>query len=730
MQLDLETGFRYSYFVESFLISSSSPLSDTMSVFNQSRSRIIRIIFLIAFVIIIAQLFYLQIIDKKYRQLAMDNAVFAKVVYPERGIIYDRNGKAILNNTIIFDLMVTPAEVKGIDTVGFCELIGIDTADFRKRILDAKFKNTSVRPSIFMGLLTKDIQARFEENSWKYPGFNLVERPLRTYPFNAAAHILGYIREADARDIERSGGFYKQGDFIGKTGLESYYENVLMGQRGVQYMIKDNKNRLVGHYENGVYDTASVAGRGLKTSIDVELQQMAEKLMSNKVGGLVAIDPKTGGILAMVSGPNFNPNDLTGSDGSKNYSKMVLDVTSPMLNRAINGKYEPGSTFKPLGALVALDEGVITPSYGFPCFGRYTLCGHGKPACTHSGAGHAANLRLSIANSCNAYYAHVYRMTVDNPKYKNVKLGYLKWREYLNEFGLGVKLGIDLPSESPGSIPDTSVYNKENAGYWTSCTNLTLGIGQDKMQTTPLQMANAMCVIANKGHYYTPHFVDQIEGETMADTAIMNKFRIKHDVLSHISDTAFNAVIEGMNDVVKFGTARVAQIPGIEVCAKTGTAENYTILDGKRIKLPNNSMFVCFAPKENPKIAIAVFVQNAGFGATWAGPISRLMIEKYINDTLMTKSKADLDRISSTNLMPAYFKRLQYKEDSSRAYDWYKNYKDSSLIKRFLKLTAFVDNQDTPLPSGNLPLKVKATTLAAILPEKIAYFKPVNSIGR
>ncbi len=692
-----------------------------MSVFNQSRSRIIRVIFLVAFIFITAQLFYLQVIEGKFRQLAaMDNAVFAKVDYPERGIIFDRNGKAILNNTIIYDLMVTPSEIKGIDTLDFCHLLGIDIEEFKQRVLDAKFKNSAVRPSVFKGLLTQDIQARFEENSWKYPGFNLVERPLRTYPYNAAAHILGYIREADPRDIERSGNFYRQGDYIGKTGLEAYYEDVLMGERGVQYMIKDNKNRLVGHYENGAFDTASIAGRGLKTYIDIELQQLAEKLMANKVGGLVAIDPKTGGILAMVSGPNYDPNDLTGPDGSKNYGKLVLDVTGPMLNRAIGGRYEPGSTFKPLGALVALDEGVITPSYGFPCFGRYTLCGHGKPACTHAGGGHAANVRLSIANSCNAYYAHVYRLAVDNPKYGNVKLGYLKWKEYMNAFGLGVRLGVDLPSESRGNIPDTSVYNKENNNHWTSCTNLTLGIGQDKMLTTPLQMANAMCIIANKGYYYTPHFVDKIDGETDDDSTLMNQFRVRHDVLTHIADTSFNAVIEGMNDVVKFGTARVAQIPGIDVCAKTGTAENYTILDGRRIKLPNNSMFVCFAPKENPKIAIAVFVQNAGYGATWAGPISRLMIEKYLNDTLMKKSEADLDRISKANLMPAYFKRLQYKEDSIRAFKWFKTTKDSAYIKKYLSNTL----NPVRSKSGNnsFPIK-KEKELVALLPGEKYFLK-------
>ena len=689
-----------------------------MAVYNQSRSNTIRIIILVAFVVIGLQLFYVQLIDRRYKQLAMDNAVYAKVIYPERGIIYDRKGRAILNNTIIFDLMVTPAEAKGIDTIAFCRLLNMDTSEYRKRIVEAIVKNTSVRPSIFKAMLTKELQARFEENSWRFPGFNLVERPLRTYPYNAAAHILGYIREADKRDIERSNNFYRQGDYIGKTGLESYYETVLMGQRGVQYMIKDNKNRIVGQYENGEYDTASIAGRSLRTHIDIELQQLAEVLMSNKVGGVVAIDPKTGGILTMVSGPNYNPNDLSGSEGSKNFSRMQLDVSGPMLNRAIAGRYEPGSTYKPLGALIALNEKVISASWGYPCGGRYTLCGHGKPECTHAGGGHADNVRLAIANSCNAYFAHIYRLTVDNSKYKNVYDGYLHWKQYMNAFGLGVRLGVDLPNENTGGIPDTVVYNRENAGRWTSCTNLTLGIGQDKMQTTPLQMANAMCIIANKGYYYTPHFVKEIERETERDQEKLSRFNERHDVLTNIPDVVFSEVIEGMSDVVKVGTARGAQIEGIEVCAKTGTAENYTILDRRRVKLPDNSMFVCFAPKENPRIAIAVFVQNAGFGATWAAPIARMMMEKYLLDTLTAKSKLDSARIAGTNLMPSYFKRLQYKEDSIRAFKWFQVTKDSSYIDRFSQIN--IPNHSFPCPhknkaNNNLPVWMSVLS-AALLP--------------
>lgn len=622
----------------------------------------------------------------------MDNAIYPKIIYPERGIIYDRKGRAILNNAYMYDLMVTPAEVKGIDTLEFCRMMGIDEPEFKKRIVDAIIKNTSVRPSIFDDLLTPELQARFEENSWRFPGFVLVQRPVRVYPFNSAAHIMGYISEVSQKQIEQSGNYYRMGDYIGQSGLESYYEKVLMGQRGVQYLIKDNKNRLVGSFENGEFDTSAIAGRGIKTYIDIELQQLAEKLMTNKVGAVVALDPKTGGILTMVSGPNFNPNDLTGPDKSKNYAKLVLDVSSPLLNRAIKGLYPPGSTFKPLGALVALDEGVINPDFGFPCLGRYNGCGIGKPACTHSGGGHAANLRLSIANSCNAYYAHVFRLTVDNPKYKNVKDGYQKWHDYMNAFGLGTRLGVDLPSEDKGTIPDTVRYNRVYRNQWNSCTNLTLGIGQDMMEATPLQLANAMSIIANRGYYFTPHFVEKMENEKIDDTSYLNKYRLKHEVLTHIPDTAYSSVIRGMNDVVEHGTARIAKIPGINVCAKTGTSQVFRILEKKRVELPNNSMFVCFAPMENPRIAIAVVVENAGYGATWAGPIARILMEKYLNDTIQEKSKADVERIANTNKMPTWLTREQYRTDSIRAYEWFKMTRDSAYIYRYVFETA-------PVPS-------------------------------
>jgi len=697
-----------------------------MPVFNQSRSRIIRLIFLVAFFVIIARLFYLQVMSSEFDRLAMNNAVFPKIVYPERGIIYDHKGKAILNNTRMYDLMVTPAEVsKKFDTLLFCRLMEIDTADFRKRIAEAIIKNRAVRPSVFQGILTPQMQARFEENSWKFPGFALVERPVRTYPFNAAAHILGYINEVDPADVDRSGGFYRQGDYMGKSGLEATYESVLMGQRGVQYIIRDKLNRLVGKYKEGILDTAAVAGRGLRTYIDIDLQQLAEKMMSNKVGAVVAIDPKTGGILAMTSGPDFNPNELTGPEKNKNYSRLVLDVAGPLLNRAIMGRYPPGSTYKPLGALVALDEGVISPSSGIGCSGAYYGCN--RPVrCTETFAGHAANLRTAIAWSCNSFFSNTFRLTVDNPAYRNPRKGLTKWKEYLNAFDLGHRTGIDLPSENGGNVPDTAAYDKEYRGQWNSCTMVTIGIGQDKLLVTPLQMANAICIVANKGYYYTPHFVEKIDNETAEDT-ILNRYRQKHEVLTHISDTAFNAVIGGMQDVVDRGTARIVQIPGINICAKTGTAENYRMIDGRRTQLKDNSMFVCFAPRENPKIAIAVVVENAGFGATWAGPIARILMEKYFNDTLQTKSKEDLERISNSNLMPPYLKRLQFIEDSTRARKWFETTKDSAYLKKYTKYISVGKKPDERTPSRKEKTpspKWVAESLAVLSDEK--YFRKTS----
>ncbi|HEX2535233.1 MAG TPA: penicillin-binding transpeptidase domain-containing protein, partial [Chitinophagaceae bacterium] len=559
----------------------------------------------------------------------------------------------------------------------------------------------------FESLLTPEKYTRLEENMWRFgSGFFLQERAVRKYPYNVGAHFMGYIGEVDSGIIARSNGFYQSGDYVGRSGIEAYYERVLMGRRGVSYIIKDHLNRLQGPYRGGEFDTAAVAGRALHTYIDVEVQQLAEKLMAGKLGAVVAIEPKTGGIIAMTSGPNFSPDALTGPNFKKTYSKFVLDVSRPLLNRAIKGQYPPGSTFKPLGALVALNDGLITENYGYGCGGRYYACGIGKPACTHHNAGHAANLRLAIANSCNSYFTHIYRMVVDNPKIGDVEKGYAHWREYMHNFGLGIRLGVDLPSEDKANIPDTSVYNKVYRNSWSSCTNLTLGIGQDMMTATPLQLANAMCIIANKGYYYTPHFVKKIENETKEDT-IMGKFRVRHEPLTNIPDTAYQSVIMGMQDVVTHGTARGAAIPGINICAKTGTAQNFRFLDGKKIELNENSMFVCFAPREDPKIAIAVVVENAGFGSTAAAPIASLMMELYLNDSLRPESVKKMEALAAKNLMPSYLVREQYIADSSRAFEWFRITKDSAYIKKYLRRGGYAP-KDTSVQKPAVPVKPAA----------------------
>ena len=647
-----------------------------MSVFNQSRSNIIRLIFAGMFLVIAAQLFHLQIISKKYKQQAQENALFRKSVYPTRGIIYDRKDRAILNNTILYDLMITPAQVKNIDTAYFCQLLGIDTAEFRSRVLDAKFRNGPFRPTIFEDLLPPNMYAKLEENIWKFPGFNLQERPVRVYPYNAAAHIMGYVGEVDSAILRRSNNYYQLGDYVGRSGLEQYYEKALMGQRGIEFWIKDNKNRLVGPYQNKALDTPAIAGKNLHTYMDIELQQLAERLLAGKTGAVVAIEPSTGGILAMASGPDYDPNILTGPDKQSNYGKLALDVSGPLLNRAIKGQYAAGSTYKPLGALIGLDEGVITSASGIYCAGVYNGCA--KPVqCDEKIPGHANNLRLAIAHSCNSFFCNTFRLEVDNPEFHSPRIGLMRWKEYVNAFGLGHRIGVDIPSEDGGNIPDTAVYDKDYNHSWNSCTMVTMGIGQDKMLVTPLQMANAMCIVANKGFFYTPHFVKSIEGAPEDDT-LLSRFHVKHEPVSHISDAAYETVHSGMQDVIEIGTGRSARIPGIDMCGKTGTAQNKQRIDNRVVVLNNHSLFVCFAPRENPKIAVAVIIENGGHGSAQAAPIASLLVEKYLNDTIRTERLALEDDITGRNLMPKYLVRNQFKADSNRAADWARQSGDSS----------------------------------------------------
>ena len=631
-----------------------------MSVYNQNRGGIIQIIIGTIFFLIVAQLVSLQVVSNKYKLAADNNAIFRKIIYPDRGIIYDRKKRALLENTISYDLVVIPNEAKGVDTAALCAILQIDKAEYSKRIVEAIIKNTRVKAGVFEPFLTPELYAQLNENLYRFPGFSLSERSIRSYPYNTAAHVLGYVAEVDVNFLKKheSEG-YEMGDYAGMIGLEKNYEPVLMGQRGVKRFLRDNKGKIQGPYEKGEFDTVAIAGKNLYTSVDVQVQQLAEKLLQNKIGSAVAINPKTGGVIAMASSPGYNPNLLTGSKRRKTIGRLLLDTARPIYNRAIKGQYPPGSTFKPLGALIALDEGLITPNFGYNCFGSYGACGDPRK-CEHHNAGHAANLQLALAYSCNSYFLQVFRMAIDNPKYASAKGGYVKWKEYMNAFGFGRKLGVDLPSENKANIPDTAQYNKDfgNPRYWNSCYMLTLGIGQDRMTATPLQLANSMAFIANDGYYYTPHFVDSIESETQEEAAQLAPFRKKQKV-TKIPKEYFDVIKEGMHDVTVYGTAAFIKVPGHEYCAKTGTAQNP---HGK-----NHSLFVCFAPKDNPKIAVAVIVENAGYGSTWAGPIGGLLMEQYLNDTLTTESQLKADNLAQVDLMPQAIKNW-YAQNNKSAY--------------------------------------------------------------
>jgi penicillin-binding protein 2 len=636
-----------------------------MPVIYQTRQNVIRIIIALSFLILVIRLVFLQLASSRYDLLAMDNAVSKSIIYPERGIIFDRNGKSILENTKTYDLMVQPNLLKGLDTAGLCQILGIDSADFHERVIGAIIRNGRYRPTVFEQSLNTEVFVKLQENIFRFePAFFLQERPIRSYPFKAAAHILGYVGEVDSSILRRTNYFYQMGDYMGLNGLERSYEPVLMGKRGVMFQVKDNKNRIVGMYEGGKFDSLAKAGRNLRTHVDIDVQVLAERLLKNKLGAIVAIEPQTGGIIAMASGPTYDPNLLTGSLRKNNFSWLLRDTARPLFNRAIKGQYPPGSTIKPMGALIALDEGVITPAFGINCGGAYLGCR--RPIkCTHSNAGHSGNLRLALANSCNSYFSHIYRLAIDNPRIPGgADKGYVKWQQYMNSFGMGVKLGVDLPSEDKGMIADTGFYNRLYNHNWSSCTNVFLGIGQGEMTATPLQMANLMCIIANKGYYYTPHFVKAIDGQTPADT-ILNPYKVRHQVTT-IPDTIYRVVQRGMQDVIESGSGRVARVNGVTVAGKTGTAENYGVIYGRRQKLDDHSWFVCFAPIENPKIAVAVIVENGGFGATWAGPMASLIMEQYLKDSLSASRMLEVERIEQEEIILPIVRQKRNRLDSLR----------------------------------------------------------------
>jgi len=588
-------------------------------------------IFILVGLMFIARLFYIQVIDDSYKLNANNQAFRYSTEFPIRGYIYDRNNKLLVYNEAAYDLMVLPKEISKteFDTTDFCKLLGITKEVFLKKMKKAtQAPNSPRKESVFEKQLSPKDYASIQERLYRFGGFWVQSRTLRKYPYKIAAHMMGYIGEAD-KNITEKDPYYKEGDYLGISGIEKTYEKVLRGKKGMHIMIRDVHNREKGSYMNGLYDTAAVPGKSLTTTLDADLQLYAEQLMANKIGSVVAIDPSTGEILAIVTSPTYDPNLLVGRARNKNFAELSLDsLGKPLFNRSTMASYPPGSTFKLIMSLIGLQEGVLSPTTRYPCARGYPPLG-GHPKC-HA---HPSPLDLNgaIGASCNSYFSFVFKSVIEDKKFHDVYKAYANWREIATSFCLGVKTGSDLANELRGNVPSIGYYDKVfGKGSWKASTVISLGIGQNELGITPLQNANLVSIIANRGWYYTPHIVKAID-KNFNDT-LLDRFKVKR--YTKITDTAiYNIVIRGMTKVVESGTAAALKIDGIPYCAKTGTAQNP---HGK-----DHSVFVCFAPIDNPKIAVGILIENAGFGATWAGPIARLMMEKYLKGKI---TRPDLEK--------------------------------------------------------------------------------------
>ncbi len=592
--------------------------------------------FLLSSIIIIigitflGRLSYLQVFSSSTNQVLEDPAIKAVYDYPERGYIYDRNGKLLVANDPAYDVMVIPREVKALDTIEFCDLLGIDKEKFLKEL--KKARNYSPRlPSVLVPQLSKEDYAKLQEKMRHYQGFYIQKRSLRYYDTSSGANILGYISEVNERDLEQN-PYYVQGELTGRTGIEKQYEDILRGRKGVQYIQKDRFNRDIGPYKNGLLDTLPEQGKEINVTLDKDLQEYGERLMSGKWGGIVAIEPATGEILSMISGPTYDPKLLVGRDRSANYSKLHYDtISKPLFDRSILAEGSPGSPFKTINALIALQEGVITPETTFTCYHGFYVGGR-KRGC-HCGGGNR-NLHSGIYKSCNAYFAGTFRKIYD--KYETTDEAMDVWEKHVKSFGLGDFLHYDLPEGKRGRIPGKEYYDKwYGDNRWSSSYIISNSIGQGEVSVTPVQLANMTAAIANRGFYYTPHILKKVEGKDITNPEfVAPKY-------TTIDKKYFDPVVQGMADVYKLGTARGVQIPGIEVAGKTGTVENFTKINGVRTQLTDHSVFVAFAPVDNPKIAIAVYIENGYFGSRYAGHIASLMIEKYLKGEI---SRKDLEK--------------------------------------------------------------------------------------
>lgn len=582
---------------------------------GMARMRVLQAVVLVIFGVIALRLAYIQLFDRRYVELAKANALRHVVEYPTRGEVFDRNGEFLVQSRECYDLMVVYSEIDkaGFDTTRLCSVLGLPREKLERELAAARRWPRAAR--LVMNFIPKEDKLRFDEGNFR--GFYTVYRTVRQYPRKVGGNLLGYVGEVNA-DMIRRNPSYKPGDYVGMSGVESAYEPLLRGRKGVRIQEVDTHGAIKGSYMNGMYDTLPESGKYLVSTIDARLQLFAEELMAGKVGAAVAIEPSTGEILMMVSSPTYDPDQMVGRERSKHYAEMVRNKRRPMFNRAVRAKYPPGSTFKLVQGLIGLQEGVLKPSDRHICnqgysAGRFKMRCHAHPS--------PLDLRFAVSTSCNAYFCYVFRDILDNPKYGSVKEGFDVWRKYVESFGFGRKLGSDFLGEGNGYVPDRAYYDRVYRGLWNSLTVLSLSIGQGELGCTPLQMANLAAIIANRGYYYIPHIVKKIEGQDSLD----RRFYERHYTM--VEPKYFEPIVEGMwRGVHVDGTSRMARLDGWDVCGKTGTAQNPHGRD--------HSTFLSFAPKDNPKIAISVYVENGGFGATTALPIASLLEEYYLTDTV------------------------------------------------------------------------------------------------
>lgn len=589
--------------------------------------------------ILLGKLFFIQIIDDKYKINASNNSMVYDIIYPTRGVIYDRNGKIIVGNKIAYDIMVTPREVTRFDTLLLAESLGIPPDYVREKMAEYAENRRKIgyQSVVFLKQIPPETYMKFGEIQYNFPGFRGQVRSIRDYPVDAGGNLLGYVSEVDQAFIEAHEGEYRSGDYAGKTGIEAAREKDLKGEKGYHIYLRNSRNQIEQRYKEGTMDKEAVPGRDIVTTIDAGLQQYGQELMQNKVGSLVAIEPKTGEILSLVSSPGIHVDML--ADIGRHYGEIIKDPHKPMFNRAVQAPYPPGSVFKLVNGLIGLQEGTLTPDMAYPCshgyhFGSHTLGCHG----------HRSPLVLeeAIMMSCNGYFCYVLRNMLENNKYKNIAEALDKWNAYVQSFGFGHKLGSDFPAELGGTLPTSKYYNRiYGKGGWKFTTIISISIGQGEVGVTPLQIANLAATVANRGWYRIPHIVKASEG-----VAIDPKYNEKQYTM--VDTLQFRKVIHGMWRAVNSGfgsggTASIAAVPGLDICGKTGTAQNPRGAD--------NSVFICFAPADDPKIAVAAYIENAGFGATWAAPIASLLIERYLKGEISEERKPLEARVLQGNLM-------------------------------------------------------------------------------